>query len=90
MKKQEMLSYKKILDSSCVKAKASGIPVRFKTLVETANAVRGMSVCRAELYLKNVLAHKECVPFKKSKSGVGKCAQAKEFKTIHVGIITNQ
>ncbi|XP_076251432.1 large ribosomal subunit protein uL22-like [Rhynchophorus ferrugineus] len=83
MRKQEMLCYKKALDSSCIKAKASGISVRFKTLVEAANAVRGMSVCRAELYLKNVLAHKECVPFKNSKSGVGKCSQAKQFKTIH-------
>ncbi|KAJ8977274.1 hypothetical protein NQ317_006802 [Molorchus minor] len=41
-----------------------------------------MSMKRANAYLKNVLAHKECVAFRKFKNGVGKCAQAKQFNTI--------
>ncbi|XP_030759864.1 60S ribosomal protein L17-like [Sitophilus oryzae] len=76
------ISYKNPSETECVKAKASAIPVKYKNLVETANAVRGMTVQRAEAYLKNVLAHKECVPFKIFKGGIGKCAQAKQFRTI--------
>ncbi|KAL3280539.1 hypothetical protein HHI36_003771 [Cryptolaemus montrouzieri] len=70
-----------LLDHS--KAKASNLPVHFKNTVETANAVRGMTVARALAYLKNVLAHKECVPFKKFKSGIGKTAQANQFGVVN-------
>ncbi|KAK9878425.1 hypothetical protein WA026_022065 [Henosepilachna vigintioctopunctata] len=65
------------------KAKASNLPVHFKNTVETANSIRGMTVSRALAYLKNVLVHKECVPFKKFKSGVSRKSQAKQFGVIN-------
>lgn len=66
------------------RAKASNMRVHFKNTVETAGVLRGMTVSRATSYLKNVIAHKECVPFKKYKGGVGRTAQAKAFKTTQV------
>merc|ERR1719154_894004 len=39
-----------------------------------------MSMERAKKFLKNVLARKECVPFFRFNSGVGQCAQAKQWK----------
>ncbi|CAG9764602.1 unnamed protein product [Ceutorhynchus assimilis] len=82
LQKRETFSYKRCGEPKYVKAKASNLRVRFKTLVETANAISGMQVTRAQQYLKNVLGHKECVPFKKFSGGIGKCAQAKQFKTV--------
>ncbi|KAG5865415.1 hypothetical protein JTB14_037776 [Gonioctena quinquepunctata] len=67
-------------DSESVRAKASNISVKFKNLVEVSNAIRRLAVKRANAYLRNVLAHKECIPFRKFKSGIGRCAQAKQFK----------
>ncbi|XP_019870859.1 60S ribosomal protein L17-like [Aethina tumida] len=65
-----------------VKAKASTVPVHFKNTVETARPLRGMTVPKANAYLKDVLDHKECVAFHKFNGGIGKCAQAKQFKCV--------
>lgn len=83
MVKQSKFSYKNP-GEECVKARASKVKVSFKNLLEIGNAVRGMSVKRAQAYLKNVIARTECVPFKKFRGGIGKCAQAKQFKTTIV------
>lgn len=40
-----------------------------------------MPLKRAVAYLKNVVAQKECVPFRRFNGGVGRCAQAKQFGT---------
>lgn len=45
-----------------------------------------MSLRRAQKYLKNVMEHKECVPFRRFNGGVGRCAQAKQFGTTQ-GIV---
>ncbi|XP_057658503.1 60S ribosomal protein L17-like [Diorhabda carinulata] len=65
-----------------IKAKASNVAVKFRHLVEVAAAVRQMELVRANSYLKNVINHKECIPFRIYNGGVGKCAQAKQFKTV--------
>ncbi|KAJ8915133.1 hypothetical protein NQ315_000385 [Exocentrus adspersus] len=67
--------------SEVIRAKMSNVTVKFKNLVEIARVLRKMTMKRANAYLKNVLARKECVPFKRFKSGIGKCAQAKQFNT---------
>ncbi|KAB0794773.1 hypothetical protein PPYR_11612 [Photinus pyralis] len=67
--------------NSC-KAKGNNWLVHFKNTYETANVIRKMPLKRAYAYLKNVIAHKECVPFTRYKGGVGKCAQAKQFRTV--------
>lgn len=48
---------------------------------ETARAIKNMTLRRAQKYLKNVMDHKECVPFRRFNGGVGRCAQAKQFGT---------
>ncbi len=62
-------------------AKASGrdIRVHYKNTYETANAIRGMPLLKAKQYLKDVLAHKRCVPFTKHFRGTGRTGQASEF-----------
>ena len=42
---------------------------------ETAHNIRNMHLRRAVSYLKNVMAEKECVPFRRYNGGVGRCAQ---------------
>ncbi|GLH05622.1 Uncharacterized protein GBIM_11210, partial [Gryllus bimaculatus] len=65
---------------SC-KARGSNLRVHFKNTRETAMAMRKMTLRRAVRYLKNVMDHKECVPFRRFNGGVGRCAQAKQWKT---------
>lgn len=62
------------------KARGSYLRVHFKNTRETAQAIKRMHVKRATKYLKNVMAKKEVVPFRRFSGGVGRCAQAKAFK----------
>merc|ERR1711887_440205 len=50
--------------------------VHFKNTRETAQAIKSMPLHRATKYLKNVIAHKEIVPFRRFMGGVGRHAQA--------------
>jgi len=59
------------------KARGSDLRVHFKNTRETAQAIKKMSLARAVQYLKNVLDHKEIVPFRRFMGGVGRHAQAK-------------
>merc|ERR1712096_12711 len=43
---------------------------------ETAQAIKSMPLHRATKYLKNVIGHKEIVPFRRFMGGVGRHAQA--------------
>jgi len=65
---------------SC-KARGSNLRVHFKNTRETAGAIKRMPLRRAVKYLKNVMDHKECVPFRRYNGGVGRCAQAKQWGT---------
>merc|ERR1711893_471077 len=47
----------------------------------TAQAIKSMPLHRASKYLKNVIAHKEIVPFRRFMGGVGRHAQAKVHGT---------
>jgi len=66
--------------SKSCKARGAYLRVHFKNTRETANAIRRMTVRRANRYLKNVINKKEIVPFKRYNGGVGRKAQAKVFK----------
>ena len=59
------------------KARGSNLRVHFKNTRETAQAIKSMPLHRASKYLKNVVAHKEIVPFRRFMGGVGRHAQAK-------------
>jgi large subunit ribosomal protein L17e len=63
------------------KTRGSYLRVHFKNTRETAAAISGMKLTKAFAYLKDVQEHKQAVPFRRFNGGVGRCAQAKAFKT---------
>merc|ERR1712013_882221 len=60
------------------KAKGSNLRVHFKNTRETAQAIKAMPLHRATKYLKNVIAQKEIIPFRRFMGGVGRHAQANQ------------
>ncbi|XP_064609069.1 LOW QUALITY PROTEIN: large ribosomal subunit protein uL22-like [Liolophura sinensis] len=64
------------------KARGSYLRVHFKNTRETAQAIKHMHLKRASRYLKNVIKKEEIVPFRRFNGGVGRKAQAKQFKTV--------
>lgn len=62
-------------------ARGSYLRVHFKTTRETAQALRQRSLPGAVKYLKDVIDHKQIVPFRRFVRGLGRHAQAKQFKT---------
>jgi len=48
-------------------------------------AIRGMGLKRAQRYLKDVLAHKDIIPFRKHTGNQGRHAQAKRHKVTQGG-----
>merc|ERR1712062_713879 len=63
------------------KARGSNLRVHFKNTRETAQAIKKMPLNRATTYLKNVIAQKEIIPFRRFMGGVGRHAQAKVHST---------
>merc|ERR1711941_99329 len=59
----------------------SNLRVHFKNTRETAQAIKKMPLSRATRYLKNVIAQKEIIPFRRFMGGVGRHAQAKVHGT---------
>lgn len=68
-----------VVTKSC-KARGSNLRVHFKNTRESAKTLKNMSLRRAVRFLKNVIEKKECVPFRRFNGGVGRCAQAKQWK----------
>merc|ERR1711950_6638 len=62
-------------------ARGSNLRVHFKNTRETAQAIKKMPLNRATTYLKNVIAQKEIIPFRRFMGGVGRHAQAKVHST---------
>merc|ERR1711962_1168910 len=67
--------------SKTAKARGSSLRVHFKNTRETAQAIKKMPLSRASRYLKNVIAQKEIIPFRRFMGGVGTHAQAKVHGT---------
>jgi len=65
-------------NKSC-KARGSDLRVHFKNTRETAQAIRRLSLKRAKKYLNHVLKHRECIPFRRFRGGVGRTGQASAF-----------
>merc|ERR1712107_534425 len=63
------------------KARGTNLRVHFKNTRETAQAIKKMPLNRAKTYLKNVIAKKEIIPFRRFMGGVGRHAQAKVHGT---------
>jgi len=66
---------------SC-KAKGSDLRVHFKNTRETAAAIYGMSLKKAQKYLEDVIEHKQTIPFRRFTGGVGRSAQAKMHNAV--------
>lgn len=48
---------------------------------ETAQAIKGMHIRKANKYLRDVIVKHQCVPFRRYNGGVGRCAQvSSDFK----------
>ena len=65
--------------SKSVKARGSYLRVHFKNTREVGHAIKHMPLRRAVKYLKNVVEHKEIIPFKRFNGGVGRKAQVCEM-----------
>merc|ERR1712227_704803 len=80
---EKMTRYSAEVESSARSCKTSGSDVRvhFKNTRETAQAIKGMHLHKAVSYLKAVIAHERCIPFKRFCGGVGRTGQAKAFKS---------
>lgn len=66
-----------------VKTSGRDLRIHYKNTYETAKAIKGLTIAKAKQYLKDVLAHRRCVPFTKHFRGIGRTGQAAEFgKTL--------
>lgn len=75
-----MGKYSKEVPGKSCQARGSNIRVHFKNTRETAKAIKGLTLRRAQQFLKNVIAKKEIVPFRRYNGGVGRKAQVKNHK----------
>lgn len=66
----------------CV-ARAYDLRVHFKNTYETAKAIKGMKLVKAQQYLDQVLKHERCVPFTRYDGATGRTGQAQEFGLTH-------
>ncbi|KAI6014844.1 hypothetical protein PISMIDRAFT_678122 [Pisolithus microcarpus 441] len=61
-------------------ARGEYLRTHFKNMREVAAVLSGMKLTKAYAYLGNVLEHKQAIPFRRFSGGVGRTAQAKQFK----------
>nr|QLA09612.1 60S large subunit ribosomal protein uL22 [Euglena gracilis]6ZJ3_Li Chain Li, Ribosomal protein uL22 [Euglena gracilis] len=73
-------SYTPKAEAKCAKARGTDLRVHFKNTRETVKTLHGMTVKKAFAYLRDVLARKRCIPFRRYGTGCGRTPQAKEFK----------
>ena len=66
--------------SKVVRARGSNMRFHYKNVYETAAAVRGMSLKKAQKYLDNVVQRKDIIPFRKHTGNVGRKAQVNHKK----------
>ncbi|KAI5986131.1 ribosomal protein L22/L17 [Pisolithus albus] len=62
------------------RARGEYLRTHFKNMREVAAVLSGMKLTKAYAYLGNVLEHKQAIPFRRFSGGVGRTAQAKQFK----------
>lgn len=60
-------------------AKGSYLRVSFKNTRETAQAINGWNLKKAQQYLDQVAKHERAIPFRRFAHSIGRTAQGKEF-----------
>merc|ERR1711920_586489 len=68
-------------ESRTCKARIPYLRAHFKNTHECARAIKGMTLQRAQTYLKNVIELKEIVPFRRFNGSIGRHAQCKVWGT---------
>ena len=65
-------------ENAAKSCQASGkyLRVHFKNTHEAAMVLKGMKLAKAQKFLEDVIEHKQAVPFRRFRRGVGRCAQA--------------
>lgn len=78
---QTMARYAAVPSNPAKSASARGsyLRVSFKNTRETAQAVSGWKLEKAQKYLEQVLNHERAIPFRRFNSSIGRTAQGKEF-----------
>ncbi|KAJ4455480.1 putative 60S ribosomal protein L17 [Paratrimastix pyriformis] len=77
--------YEGMVDSKTAKARGSHLRVHFKSTRETVGAIRGLELQKAKRFLKDVLEHKQAVPFRRFTGGISRHAQAHPHKWSQCG-----
>lgn len=72
--------------TKAAKARGNDMRIHFKNTYETADAIRGMNLEKAQKYLQDVIERKQCIPFRKYSATIGRTAQAHPFHVTQ-GII---
>lgn len=77
-----MVKYSREAVNPAKSCKAMGVDLRvhFKNTFEACTALKNRKLKEAQAYLEDVLAHKQCVPFRRFNGGCGRTGQAKAFK----------
>lgn len=68
---------------AAVKARGSDLRVHFKNTRESAAALKGLALPRAQKFLEDVLVKKDIIPFRRYRYGVGRKAQTKNHKVCN-------
>jgi len=68
--------------SKSASARGSYLRVSFKNTRETAQAISGWELTRAQKYLDQVLDHQRAIPFRRFNSSIGRTGQGKEFGVV--------
>ncbi|KAK4199904.1 ribosomal protein L22/L17 [Triangularia verruculosa] len=68
-----------IAPAKSARARGSYLRVSFKNTRETAQAINGWKLQRAQAFLQNVINKKEAVPMRRFNGSIGRCAQGKQF-----------
>lgn len=61
------------------RSRGSYLRVSFKNTRETAQAINGWNLQKAQKYLENVTEHKQAIPMRRYAGSTGRTAQGKEF-----------
>uniref|UniRef100_A0A7S0PY74 60S ribosomal protein L17 n=1 Tax=Coccolithus braarudii TaxID=221442 RepID=A0A7S0PY74_9EUKA len=80
MGKKNKYSFTPKNPQQAVKASGSDLRVSYKNTRETAAAIKGLSLQRAQRYLKDVLAHKDAIPYRRHCGNIGRHAMGKKYK----------
>merc|ERR1712139_686147 len=76
-------------EAESAKAKGSNLRVHFKNTRETALAIRGMMLRKAQSYLQHVVEKKEAIAFRRFCGGVGRTSQAKNAAQFMLNLLLN-